>query len=121
MTEFNISKEFVDNDIVIIKVSGFLDAHTAPKLEDEISQLLDDKKYKIIIDFSSLNYISSAGLGVFMANIEIIRSNGGDIKFYNLPDKVFEVFDMLGFPMLYEFYKDLNLAIEKFKEQSNAE
>jgi hypothetical protein len=28
---------------------------------------------------------------------------------------------MLGFPMLYEFYKDLNLAIEKFKEQSNAE
>jgi anti-sigma B factor antagonist len=98
----------------IIDLSGDLDAHTSVQLERSIQELIDKKQHNLIINFSKLNYISSAGLGVFMAFIDEVRSKGGDIKFSNMPDKIFQVFDLLGFPMLYEIYSDEKEAVEKF-------
>jgi anti-sigma B factor antagonist len=101
-------------DVSIINLKGFLDAHTAPTLENNFTQLINDNKYKIVVNFSDLAYISSAGLGVFMAYIESIRDNKGDIKLTNMSDRVFNIFDLLGFPLLYEIYKNEDEAIKKF-------
>ncbi|KER10809.1 MAG: anti-sigma factor antagonist [[Candidatus Thermochlorobacteriaceae] bacterium GBChlB] len=98
----------------VIDLVGDLDAHTSVQLERAIQDLIDKKQHNLIINFSKLNYISSAGLGVFMAFIDDVRSKGGDIKFSNMPDKIFQVFDLLGFPMLYEIYTDEKEAVEKF-------
>ena len=68
------------------------------------------------MNFEDLAYISSAGLGVFMAYVESIRENKGDIKLTNMSDKVYNIFDLLGFPLLYEIYKDEEEAINKFRE-----
>ena len=113
MAEFSTSiKE--KGDISIINLKGYLDAHTAPALENNFTELIKDHKYKIVVNFEDLAYISSAGLGVFMAYIENIRENKGDIKFTNMSDKVFNIFDLLGFPLLYEIYKKEDEAIKKF-------
>ena len=113
MAEFSTSiKE--RGDISIINLKGFLDAHTAPALENNFTQLINSSKYKIVVNFEELAYISSAGLGVFMAYIESIRDNRGDIKLTNMSDKVFNIFDLLGFPLLYEIYKNEDEAIKKF-------
>ncbi len=113
MAEFSTSiKE--RGDISIINLKGFLDAHTAPALENNFTQLIKDCKYKIVVNFEELAYISSAGLGVFMAYIESIRDNKGDIKLASMSDKVFNIFDLLGFPLLYEIYKSEEEAIKKF-------
>ena len=113
MAEFSTSVR-ESGDISIIKLKGFLDAHTAPTLENNFTQLINDNKYKIVVNFEGLAYISSAGLGVFMAYIESIRDNKGDIKLTNMSDKVFNIFDLLGFPLLYEIYKNEDEAIKKF-------
>jgi anti-sigma B factor antagonist len=113
MAEFSTSiKEM--GEISVINLKGFLDAHTAPALENNFTQLINDKKYKIVVNFQDLAYISSAGLGVFMAYIENIRDNKGDIKLTNMSDKVFNIFDLLGFPLLYEIYKNEDEALKKF-------
>ena len=104
--------------INIIQLIGYLDAHTAPLLEDCLSSLTNQKKYKVVVDFSELKYISSAGLGVFMAFIEVFRENGGDIKLCNMLPSVFTIFDLLGFPLLYDFATDTQDAINKFKNNS---
>ena len=69
-----------------------------------------------MVNFEELDYISSAGLGVFMAYVETMRENNGDIKFSNMKENVYNIFDLLGFPMLYEFYPDENEAVSKFNE-----
>ncbi len=99
----------------IIDISGDLDAHTSIELERVIQSLIDKQHTNIVVNFSKLNYISSAGLGVFMSFIDEVRSKGGDIKFTNMPDKIFQVFDLLGFPLLYEIYDDEHKAVEKFQ------
>ena len=117
MAEFNVATR-EDNHVNIINLRGYLDAHTAPELEEVFTKLIDEQKFRVIVNLEQLNYISSAGLGVFMAYIESMRKNEGDIKFTNLSPKVFNIFDLLGFPMLYEFYKDEKDAIQKFNEKS---
>jgi anti-sigma B factor antagonist len=115
MAEFNTSIR-ENGDINIIDLKGYLDAHTAPTLENNFTELMKEQKFKIIVNFEDLAYISSAGLGVFMAYIENIRDNKGDIKLTNMSDKVFNIFDLLGFPLLYEIYKKEDEAVIKFQE-----
>jgi anti-sigma B factor antagonist len=115
MAEFNTTiKEH--GDISIIKLKGYLDAHTAPALENKFDELINNNKYKIVVDFQDLAYISSAGLGVFMAYIEKVRENRGDIKLASMSEKVYNIFDLLGFPLLYEIFKTEEEAIKKFRE-----
>jgi anti-sigma B factor antagonist len=115
MAEFSTSIKDQGN-INVVYLKGFLDAHTAPSLENTFSGLVDKGKYQIVVNFKDLAYISSAGLGVFMAFIEKIRENGGDIKLSSMSDKVFNIFDLLGFPLLYEIFSTEEEAVKKFNE-----
>lgn len=102
------------NEIVCFFLSGYLDAHTAPELENSISELMAQGKYFILVNFKNLDYISSAGLGVFMAFVEEIRENNGDIKMSEMTQKVYSVFDLLGFPILFDILDTDKEAIDKF-------
>ena len=111
--KFEITKK-LENDVSIVYIGGYLDAHTAPELENTKNNVIISGINKIIVNFSSLDYISSAGLGVFMAFIEDIRGSGGDIKMTSMKPKVFSVFDLLGFPVLFDIEVDEDKAMEKF-------
>lgn len=115
MADFSTSiKE--KGEVSVINLKGYLDAHTAPTLENNFTKLIENNKFKIVVNFEDLAYISSAGLGVFMAYVESIRENKGDIKLTSMSDKVYNIFDLLGFPLLYEIYKSEEEAINKFRE-----
>ncbi len=113
MESFEVSRKSEEN-IVVLNIKGYLDAHTAPMLEQELQSLIDEKQYNIIVNFKDLVYISSAGLGVFMGFIEDIRNNGGDIKLTNMTSKIYRVFDLLGFPTLYDILDEEVEAINIF-------
>lgn len=100
----------------ILELNGELDAHTASRLEESLTELIEKERHQIIVNFEGLDYIASAGLGVFMAYIEDVRNMGGDIKLSNMNPKVFNVFDLLGFPTLYDIVNDEEEAMERFEQ-----
>lgn len=113
----NFSVGFRANGTVqMLDLKGELDAHTASELEAAIEKCLDENNVQIITNGAHLQYISSAGLGVFMAYIEEVREKGGDIKIAALQPKVFNVFDLLGFPMLFDIVESEEEALSKFSE-----
>jgi anti-sigma B factor antagonist len=114
MNEFDVERKDKE-EISVVYLKGYLDAHTAPDFEKMLQDLVDENRIHIVVNLSELSYISSAGLGVFMGFIEDIRSKGGDIKLAEPTDKVFRVFDLLGFPVLYEMFKQESEAIEKYR------
>lgn len=114
MKNFKINHKEIDS-FDVLELRGELDAHTASQLENSLKALIDQGKYQIIINCKNLDYIASAGLGVFMAYIEDVRALGGDIKLSNMNDKVYNVFDLLGFPSLYDIVQEESDAISKFK------
>ncbi len=112
--KFSVSISEIDG-IKLLYLSGFLDAHTAPLLENKISEIIRAGENKILVNFKDLDYISSAGLGVFMAFIEELRQSGGDIKMAEMKPRVFTIFDLLGFPLLFDIEKTEQDAFLKFK------
>ncbi len=114
MSSFDVTRKDIDN-ISVVYLKGYLDAHTAPEFESALQNLVDEERFRIIVNLCDLNYISSAGLGVFMGFIEDLRNKDGDIKIAEPSDKVFRVFDLLGFPVLYEIFQNEAEAIEKYK------
>jgi anti-sigma B factor antagonist len=102
------------DDLSIIKLEGYLDAHTAPQFEQTIQTEMEAGRLRIIVDCEKLTYISSAGLGVFMSFIEEIRELGGDIKICGLTPKVRSVFEILGFTELFDICETQTEAVERF-------
>jgi anti-sigma B factor antagonist len=113
MSIFNIRNRTVES-FDILELSGELDAHTASHLEESLKSLIAVSRIRIIVNCRHLEYISSAGLGVFMAYIEDVRQLGGDIKLTNMTSKVYNVFDLLGFPTLYDILDEETQAYDKF-------
>lgn len=109
-----------NNGIAIINLDGFVDAHTAPQFETAIQAQLDAGNVRIVVDCSTLNYISSAGLGVFMSFIEEVRDQNGDIKISGLVPKVRHTFEILGFHDLFEMLEDLPTALASFSAAQSA-
>ncbi len=113
--QFALERSFKDG-LSFIELHGYLDAHTAPEFEAAIQSEIDAGHHRIIVNCEKLTYISSAGLGVFMSFIEEIREEGGDIKICGLTPKVRQVFDILGFPELYDMCESVPDAVQRFSE-----
>jgi anti-sigma B factor antagonist len=117
MNEFSIGLRTRES-VSVIDLNGYLDAHTAPELEKTFQHHLECSLYNIVVNFRNLSYISSAGLGVLMQFIEDIRKHAGDIKLTNMSNRVYNVFDLLGFPMLYEIFSEEEEAVQRFLNKS---
>ena len=115
MAGFDVTKK-MEGDVAVLYLKGFLDAHTAPELEGAFQELIGEERYNILVNFLDLDYISSAGLGVFMGFIEKIRMNNGDIRMSNMTPKVYKIFDLLGFPKLYKIFTEEAQALSSFSE-----
>ncbi|MDX1439323.1 MAG: STAS domain-containing protein [Rubricoccaceae bacterium] len=120
MSNFSVSFRH-NEDICILDLNGELDAHTAGEFEAALQKCVVDGQFRLVVHGENLQYISSAGLGVFMAFIEPAREGGGDIKIAALQPRVFTVFDLLGFPILFEVVDTVDEAMSRFAEpDSNA-
>jgi anti-sigma B factor antagonist len=95
-----------DKEIVVLQLSGSLDAHSAPQLDQVISSLCDAGKYRLVINFSQLDYISSAGMGLFVGWIDTFRSHEGNMYMAALKPNVLKVFRILGFDKIFGIYQD---------------
>lgn len=105
-----------EGDLSVIRLEGFVDAHTAPQFEQAVQTVIDEGRHRIVVDCEKLTYISSAGLGVFMGFIEEVREQGGDIKICGLSPKVKQPFEILGFESLYDFCETVAGAKELFSQ-----
>ena len=82
-------------DALEIAVEGRLDTMTAPELEAELKNSLDHVD-SLVLDFSKLDYISSAGLRVLLSAHKVMMGKGG-MKIKGVNEIVQEVFDVTGF------------------------
>jgi len=84
----------------LIRVSGDVDASSSIMLDNEINNVVQEGHKKILFDCEGLNYISSAGLGVFMSYIQVFEASNTKVAIYGLSEKVVNVFQILGLDQL---------------------
>lgn len=122
MSSFSVAfRPLADADVLVLDLTGELDAHTAPEFEAAIELALAGGNTRLVVNGGELQYVSSAGLGVFMAFVEPLRQRGGDLKVAALQPRVFEVFDLLGFPLIFDLHDSVEAAAAAFGERHGSD
>lgn len=91
------------NDIHIVAIAGSLDSGTAPQAQKALDGVVAGAK-KVALDFSTLDYISSAGLRVLLGAAKQLKAKGGKLAFFGLNQSVREVFEISGFATILTVY-----------------
>jgi anti-anti-sigma factor len=99
------------NGIHIVAINGSLDSTTSPEAKKSIDDVLVKAK-KVLLDFSALDYISSAGLRVLLGAAKQLRGSGGTLAMFGLNQSVREVFEISGFSSILSVYKSETEALE---------
>lgn len=101
----------IENKSHILSLYGEVDASNSVILDEAIQELVTEGAKAIIIDGKELEYISSAGLGVFMSYLEDFQEKQITMKICELSPKVYEVFKILGLDQLIPIYQNKAEAI----------
>lgn len=88
----------------LVRVSGRMDAITAPDFETECVQVIDSGEKVIVVDLSGLDYISSAGLRSILASAKKSKATGTTLHFSGLSGMVEEVFQVSGLGSMFSVY-----------------
>ena len=84
-------------------LTGSLDTVAAAETEKAMSPLNEVEGKDIIIDCSALEYISSAGLRIFLGILQNTEEKGGHVYIKGINDSVRTVFTITGFSNIFEF------------------
>ncbi len=101
-------------DIVLLGIRGYVDTQTSPELQQRIFDLMKQGMSQFVIDLSAVQYVSSAGWGVFVSEIRGLREKGGDLIIIHMLPEVTEVFEMLEFNKILTCSDSLEEAIHDF-------
>jgi anti-sigma B factor antagonist len=108
-----------DGSVEVVKVDGYLDAHTFPDLEKALHELIKEGQHRIVLDFETLDYISSAGLGLLLGVHRLTSEQMGGLKIINMQEAVHRVFDVLSFSRIIEICPSREAAFAAFQRESS--
>jgi anti-sigma B factor antagonist len=109
-------KRLQEEGVDVLVLIGEIDASSSIELDLAIAKSVGEGYSKILIDCSSLEYISSAGLGVFMSYIEEFKDRGLRMVLFGMNEKVANTFSILGLNELLKIGKDKVQAKEMINE-----
>src|SRR5258705_11482295 len=111
-------KRLQEGNTDVIAIIGEIDASSSIELDLAIAKSVGEGYKKILVDCSALEYISSAGLGVFMSYIEEFQDKKIQMVLYGLKEKVINTFEILGLAELLHIRENKNEALKLANELS---
>jgi len=96
----------------LLTVKGRVDSATAPKLVEALDDVINAGRYKLVIDMSELEYMSSAGLRALLAAQRNCKRYGrGDVVFASVPENIEASLGLAGFNSLFLSYPNITAAV----------
>lgn len=101
--------------VAIMSLEGFIDSTTSVILKDELGSLGRDIN-RFILNFSGVEYVSSAGWGVILARIKEHREKGGDIVFTKMIKEVYSIYQLLELDKVIKCFANIEESLRYFGE-----
>lgn len=99
----------------VVEVSGRIDSATAPELASAFKDLTEQGECNLVFDMSDVDFISSAGLRVLIDTQKTCHRLGrGRLVLTEVPEHIYEAFDLAGFVALFDFYDERIEAVGSF-------
>ena len=107
--------EQISNDVIVLNLVGnLMGGPEAVLLNEKINHLLDEQKFKVVIDMGNVERINSSGLGILIKVFTTFKTNGGTLKLARVSDKIHKLFQITKLSSIFESYDSVDAAISSF-------
>lgn len=108
-----ITKQYKRVDLV--EIDGRIDSSTAPQLEQALANIIKEGRFRIVVDMSETDFMSSAGLRALLSALKQVRRfNRGDVRLANMPDRIKKAFDLAGLLEVFKVFDNSVDAVGSF-------
>ena len=99
----------------LVKPMGRIDGSNAPELEKLLTQLTEEGKYKLVLDMSDVNFMSSAGWWVLIRIQKVCkRYKRGELILVNVDERIRGSLDLVGMGSYFKVFDDITAAVGSF-------
>jgi len=90
----------------VIAPHGELDLHSSPVVKEQLETIIGAKRPKVVIDLSSVSYIDSSGLAVFIEAMQRVMGYGGTFAICGLQENVRHIFSIARLDQVFRIFPD---------------
>ncbi len=98
-------------DWTVVRVSGDIDMTTAPRLREQVVQVVVDGQPHVVMDLQSVDFIDSTGLGVLVGLLKRTRSQGGDLRLVSTRSSLRKVLELTALDRALPLSDDVDAAL----------
>jgi anti-anti-sigma factor len=109
-----IIKEDIKEDILVLRISGRLDAISSPTAEMKVFDFINKGQHKLLINFAGVDYLSSAGMRMLLSISKKLKSLSGKLVICTVTMNVMDVLKMSGFDHVLELALNEEDGLRKF-------
>ena len=95
----------------IVAVGGEIDVYTAPKLRDQITELVSGGSYNIVIDLEAVEFLDSTGLGVLVCGLKKVRAHDGSLELICSQDRLLKIFRITGLAKVFVIHDSVDPSV----------
>lgn len=100
--------------VILLEVSGRVDSTNASQLGEAFNQQIDAGRHQLVVDLSSVDYMSSAGLREMVTALKKLKSLGGDLRVASPSHRVKDVLELAGLDAIFQIYPTQVEAVGSF-------
>lgn len=101
-------------DALVVDMSGRLDSSSSGDAGDRIMNIVQGEHKRVVLNLEKLDFVSSAGLRVFIRGAKMLQVHRGELKICNAKSEVRSVLEMSGFYSLIKIYDTEKEAVSAF-------
>jgi anti-sigma B factor antagonist len=92
-------------------VSGEIDVYTAPKLREQLIDLVGAGGYHIIVDMENVDFLDSTGLGVLVGGLKRVRAHDGSLQLVCTQERILKIFRITGLTKVFPIHASVDEAV----------
>ena len=97
----------------IVAVGGEIDVYTAPKLRDQITELVSNGSYNIVIDLEAVEFLDSTGLGVLVGGLKKVRAHDGSLELICSQERLLKIFRITGLAKVFVIHDSVDPSVAR--------
>lgn len=95
----------------IVEVAGEIDVYTAPRLREQLAELVDSGRYDIVVDMTGVEFLDSTGLGVLVGGLKRVRTHDGSLHLVCTQERILKIFRITGLTKVFPIHDSVSAAV----------
>ncbi|MDX6285929.1 MAG: anti-sigma factor antagonist [Frankiales bacterium] len=100
-----------EGDRTVVSVGGEIDVYTAPKLREQLIDLVSAGNYHLVVDMESVDFLDSTGLGVLVGGLKRVRAHDGSLELVCTQERILKIFRITGLTKVFPIHASVDEAI----------